>query len=112
MLIKIEGGTARNDENLCDTCKQASIATNVSNEKHIQCSAFGMRVTTRIVKCTEWKDTNHQSIYDMREQAWIIGRAANKAGFRSKGDITFKRYRKLTPEEQKDVDLDTENDDF
>ena len=110
MLIKVEGGTARNDENLCDSCQMATVATDSMGTKHIQCQVFNTMVHKRIVKSTAWKDTNHQSIWDMREQAYIVGRSSNAAGFRGQGNITITKYKKLTKEQQQEVDSDTPMD--
>ena len=106
ITIKVEGGTARNDENLCDNCQNATIATDSKDQSYVQCAVFSQMINTRIVKCTAWKHTNHQSLWDMREQAWIIGRSTGKAGFRGAGDLKLTHYKKLSQEEKKDVDDD------
>ena len=106
MLIKVEGGTARNDENLCDSCQSATIATDSKGAKHIQCAIFNMMIHTRIVKCTAWKDHSHLSVWDMKEMAWILGRSSETAGFRGSKDLKFTHYKQLSKEDKGDVDND------
>lgn len=107
MLIKVVGGTAKDDKNLCLTCQHSKVAEDSKGEQLIGCSAFGMMMKTKIVKCTAWVDVSQVSLYDMKQEAWIIRAPTEKAGFRGTNNPKFKQYKKLSREEQRSVDDDT-----
>ena len=70
--FSIRGGTARSDENLCRTCRSATIARgHAVSEELVKCEVFG-RLSYPIAECSDYVDKDETTLGAMRETAWVI----------------------------------------
>ena len=70
--IAMRGGTAVSTENLCRTCRSATIARgHAVSEELVKCEVFGM-LRYPIAECTDYVDKDQTSLNMMRETAWVI----------------------------------------
>jgi len=68
----MRGGTAISTENLCRSCRSATIAKgHAVSEELVKCEQFGM-LRYPIAECTDYVDKDRTSINAMRETAWVI----------------------------------------
>lgn len=76
MRIKIQGGTARDDEpSLCHTCRFATIVKGRRlRDEIIECSRLSEsnRITFGVSSCTAYADRRRASLRDMEEIAWVL----------------------------------------
>ncbi|MGH9560590.1 MAG: hypothetical protein ACRD3S_03965 [Terracidiphilus sp.] len=86
MCVKVKDGTPLYGPSLCDSCCNAHIAKGYRlNEKVVVCTVTSpaLRVRFRVRECTSYTDKNRQSLYEMKEMAWILAPRGPKrrAGF-------------------------------
>ena len=68
----MRGGTAISTENLCRSCRQATIARgHAVSEELVKCEFFG-RLRYPIAECTDYQNKDETSLQAMRETAWVI----------------------------------------
>jgi len=96
MHIKIRAGTVRHgDAPLCHTCRFATIVRGVAQRDEIiecgQLSTRQERITFPVTYCTKHVSTQHPSLRDMEEMAWVL-RSDTK-----KNTIGFVRASDLAP---------------
>ena len=74
MRLKIRGGTVNHGQpSLCLTCRSATIVKGARlGDEIIQCGVVRARVTFAVASCTDYVDSNHPSLYDMEEIAWVL----------------------------------------
>lgn len=74
-ILKVKGGTAREDEPaLCLSCQSATIAHGVRlDETAIYCSEFGRHTPRFAVRtCSRYINANHPSLMAMQSIAWVL----------------------------------------
>ena len=88
MLMKIHGGSTRNDlKSLCSNCRFATIVRGQTlDQEVVHCQSVttrGMRVTFKVTACTSHSDLNQPTYMQLLEDAWILKPASKKrpAGF-------------------------------
>ena len=102
MRIKIEGGTAINHSiNLCESCKHVWIREDHNSKKLTMCTVNDMgsgpiKLVRSVYKCNKWEDFKAITLYEMKQQAYIIVPGREHLGFR--------KYAKLDKTEQEGVD--------
>jgi len=79
--FKIVGGT-KPDKRLCDSCRNSMIMTDSTGREHIKCIQLSKNlnmemsgyenVPGRIVECSEYKDKNVQTLYELNQIAWVL----------------------------------------
>ena len=77
MRIKIRGGTVKHrEEPLCHTCRYATIVRGAGlRDEIIECaqlSTDGHRITFPVTFCTKYISTQHPSVREMEEMAWVL----------------------------------------
>jgi hypothetical protein len=94
MKIKINGGTARDDEPaLCLSCRFASIVQGSrANNQIVRCSRVETNLTFKVTSCTEYISRNHPSLYHMEDIAWVLRTDVkrNQIGFVRSKDLKLK----------------------
>ncbi len=98
MKIKVRGGTAKADENLCTTCKSYESVEFDDGTLLRKCCNFDQIIKRRVLTCSEYMNSNHQNMYDMKEMAWVITPGKIHLGFR--------RLKTLSEEERDHHDID------
>ncbi|HVB85905.1 MAG TPA: hypothetical protein VNK23_04465 [Candidatus Dormibacteraeota bacterium] len=86
MSVKVKDGTPLYGPSLCETCCNAHVARGYRlNEKVLVCMATSpdRQVRFRVRECTSYVDKNRQTLYEMKEMAWILAPRGPKrrAGF-------------------------------
>jgi hypothetical protein len=87
MTIKIQGGTARGEESLCQTCRCAHIRKGFrESEEQIFCGVGeGLRpVLFKIAECTDYANRSVPYRYELEQMALLINvpPTRKKAGFK------------------------------
>lgn len=76
MRVKVQGGTASNDETpLCVTCRYATIIKGARlQDEIIQCGELyhRSRITFPVLACSAYSDKRRPSVREMEEIAWIL----------------------------------------
>jgi hypothetical protein len=77
MRIKVRGGTVAHDtRQLCETCRWSTIIRGVrTGEEIVACRELAYennRVPFPVVSCTRYVDSNHPTIREMEEMAWLL----------------------------------------
>ena len=74
MRVKVRGGTVDHGQpSLCLTCRSATVVKGSRlRDEIIHCGVVRGRVGFAVNSCTEYVDTNHPSLYDMEEMAWVL----------------------------------------
>jgi hypothetical protein len=96
MRVKIEGGTAReNEPALCLSCRHATIirGTNL-HEEIIDCGLLEgreSRITFAVRSCSGYSDRRLPSLWHLEQIAWVLrtGRGARKIGFVPARELKF-----------------------
>ena len=96
MRLKVQGGTARNDEDLCPTCKYSTIVELSDSQTLVRCSQLDLRLTKRVTRCNSYSNKNEPPLFEMMKMAWVVTTDAKKK-------VGFRPYRELTKAEQGDV---------
>ncbi len=86
--LKVEGGTASGKENLCINCRWYKRVIFHKGESIHKCQEFNRNLLGPVFECTEYDDQRNASLYDMKEQAWIIIPGKQHLGFRKQRDLT------------------------
>jgi hypothetical protein len=86
MDIRVKNGTPLHRESLCETCSQGHIARGYcASEVLVICRATSPehRVRYRIRACSSYIESNRESLYDMKQIAWVLAprEGKRKAGF-------------------------------
>jgi len=74
VVVKMQGGTDREDTNLCGSCRHSHIFTEAARgEKTVFC-CYDVRVRMKgpISQCNKHSDRNQPSLHDMNEIAWQL----------------------------------------
>jgi hypothetical protein len=103
MRLKIQAGTARNDEpSLCLTCRHATIIRGKKlHDEIVECGLLyneASRITFPVTSCSGYSDRRQPSLRHMEEIAWVLRTD------RKKNPIGFVRARELRPEERRELD--------
>ena len=97
--IKVRGGTPQKHlENLCLSCRYASIRLDGTNQKTIRCSVFDTIIKSNTVDCNTYTNKNETPVSEMEKIAWHIVPGKH-------GVIGFKPYKELTKEEKEKLEL-------
>lgn len=72
--IKIQGGTAREDEPaLCLSCRHAKVVQGASSRHTIvECRELATPVTFKVTSCSQYLDRQHPSLWHMEDIAWVL----------------------------------------
>jgi hypothetical protein len=87
MRLKVHGGTACGEGNLCTTCSHSIITRGQKlDEEIVDCRVFGLghrRVTFRVTSCTAYHDQHLPSLVELMDEAWVLqpGSKRQRAGF-------------------------------
>ena len=88
MRVKIEGGTARDDEpSLCLTCRHATVIRGGSlHDEIIDCGLLhgrSSRITFPVMSCSGYDDRRHATLRHLEQVAWVLrtGRGGRRIGF-------------------------------
>lgn len=88
MLVKVYGGTTIGEgEGLCDTCRHSRIVRGRRlDEEIVFCNALyaaTIRITFKVMTCTDYVDEREPSYHELMEKAWILRPASKRraAGF-------------------------------
>ena len=100
MDIKVRGGTARGDENLCLSCRWAAVRESAQGQLMVKCAEFDVMITTATVRCSDYQNKNTTSLTDMEKIAWIVTTDA-------KGRVGFRPIKDMTKQEKKDAGVST-----
>ena len=77
--IKIYGGTARHDSDLCSTCRNAQRMQGLAeSEQKVFCSQLGKYIPAPLSKCSRYDDERLPSLYDMKTIAWQLATKGNR----------------------------------
>jgi hypothetical protein len=81
--LRVIGGTARGDEDLCHTCRSASIRVGLNGAKTVFCNMFQTVWREPTSECNSYDDKRVPRLHEMKEIAWSV-EASNRsrAGFR------------------------------
>jgi hypothetical protein len=97
MRIKIRGGTVKHgEEPLCHTCRYATIVRGTAlRDEIIECGQLScrhQRITFPVTFCTKYLSTQHPSIREMEEMAWVLrsDTKKNTIGFVRASDLSLK----------------------
>lgn len=96
--IKVKGGTAKSDEDLCGTCRQC-IAINGRRYCSVLDSGLNgpARIVERVYSCSGYDDKRQPKMHEMEDIAWRI--VTKKAG-RDAGFVSPKEYKKSYRKEE------------
>jgi len=74
MNIKIQGGTAREDEPaLCFSCRHAKVVQGPSSrDRIVECRELAAPVTFKVTSCTQFLNRRHPSLWHMEDIAWVL----------------------------------------
>jgi hypothetical protein len=89
-MDKVRNGTLRGDTNLCWTCRHATIREDSNGTTYVHCSAFDRFITTRTVKCTDYKDKAEIPLYELDKLAWVY---IPRVGFKKYSQMTAKQIK-------------------
>jgi hypothetical protein len=86
MDVRIKNGTPSQGQSLCETCSRAHIARGFGEgEVLVICQATSPehRVRYRIRECSNFLEIRRESLYDMKQIAWVLmpREGKRKAGF-------------------------------
>jgi hypothetical protein len=87
MKLKLVGGTARGDENLCKTCIHAHRRRYAHNNIDVTvCKVFfdsPMPIEGPVAECSDYRDERRTQLGSMKDIAWQVSvdRRTGKAGF-------------------------------
>lgn len=105
MRLKIQGGTARDDEpSLCLTCRHATIVRGRNlRDEIVECGLLyrdDSRIAFPVTTCSAYSDRRQPTLRQMEEMAWVLRTD------RQKRPIGFVPARKLRPKERHVLDED------
>lgn len=70
--INVNGGTAKNGENLCKTCRH-SVVMELANGATVQrCQYIDKQMRQAVLRCNQYQNQNTPDIFSMKEIAWEI----------------------------------------
>jgi hypothetical protein len=82
MRIKVHGGTAQGGGSLCYTCRHADIIRGARlRDEIIECGMLSYhhnRITFPVTSCSSYVDSNHPSLREMEEIAWVLRTDAHR----------------------------------
>jgi len=86
MGVYVRNGTPLDGPSLCESCCNAHIAKGYRlNEEVTVCTATSPdhRIRFRVRECTSYVDRQRQSLYEMKQMAWVLAPRGpkRKAGF-------------------------------
>lgn len=82
MKVRIIGGTASGEEDLCATCRNAYIRQGASGEKTVRCDFFQRTWKEPTHECNIYSDRRVPHLHDLKEIAWSVEPSnRTKAGF-------------------------------
>ena len=86
MSVNVRNGTPMHGPSLCETCCNGHIARGyLLGEEVVVCTATtpDREMRFRVRECTNYLDKNRQSLYEMRQMAWLLAPRGPKrqAGF-------------------------------
>ncbi len=88
MRLKIEGGTARDDEPpLCLSCRHATVIRGRNlHDEIIDCGQLygrSSRITFPVMSCSGYDDRRHATLRHLEQIAWVLRteRGSRKIGF-------------------------------
>lgn len=96
MRIKIRGGTVNHgQEPLCHTCRYATIVRGPAlRDEIIECAHLSedQRITFPVTFCTKYISTQHPTLREMEEIAWVLrsDTKKNTVGFVRASDLAPK----------------------
>ena len=86
MRMKVHGGTARGEGNLCTTCSHSTITRGQKlDDEIVDCRVFGLghrRVTFRVTSCTAYHDQRLPSLMQLMDDAWVLAAGVEEAARR------------------------------
>jgi hypothetical protein len=89
LVLKVLGGTVSSMENMCATCRNASIRVGAySGRKTVSCLAdyyHPIELREPVAQCNRYIDSRRPTIEQMKEIAWelMTNKGGTKIGFRS-----------------------------
>ena len=86
MDVRIKNGTPLHGKSLCDTCARAHIARGYGEGEVLmicQATTPDHRVRYRVRECSNYLDLQRETLYDMKQIAWVLmpREGKRKAGF-------------------------------
>ena len=87
MRMKVHGGTACGEGNLCTTCSHSIITRGQKlDDEMVDCRVFGLghrRVTFRVTSCSAYHDQRLPTLMQLMDEAWVLqpGSKKQRAGF-------------------------------
>lgn len=99
VTVQVKGGTPRQSDTLCRTCRFAQIIKGFSaSEEDAFCRMFYIerRITFAVFECSMYEDKRLASKKDMEDIAWFL--TTRKSG-RSIGFVSAAKFRELQLEE-------------
>ena len=70
--INVSGGTAKNGENLCKTCRHGISVEMANGRDVLRCQYMDKRISSPVLRCNVYQNQNTPDIYSMKEIAWEI----------------------------------------
>jgi hypothetical protein len=106
MHIKIRAGTAKHgNDPLCHTCRYATIVRGAGlREEIIECAQLSRqndRITFPVTFCTKYVSTQHPSLHEMEDMAWVLrsDTKKNSVGFVRASDLPARHRFILTDDD-------------
>ena len=82
MRIKVRGGTAIGGENLCLSCRNATVIKGFGPEQIIHCGDVGETLKFPVSECSVYDNKSSITLSTMRDVAWIlVPRKGDGCGF-------------------------------
>jgi hypothetical protein len=95
-VIKIEGGTAKHGESLCETCSYASRREEEDGSRVVHCSYFCRFIYKKVLRCNRYRHANHPELYELKQIAWILTPGKPNIGFKRYGDLSSEEKAKIS----------------
>lgn len=93
LVLKVNGGTPRSDENLCATCRNCHVSRGASTGRTTyRCYAnyqHPVNLTEGMAQCSHYLDTRRPTLEQMQEIAWSLmtDKGGRKIGFLSPEEL-------------------------
>ena len=92
MQIKIDGGTLKGSEDLCQSCTNATIRDDDHGNKNVYCDTFHRMILTKTLKCSGYFNKSLPQLYELLGLAWAY---IPRVGFKKYGDLTKEEIKKF-----------------
>ena len=82
--LKIQNGTRSDRQNLCTTCRNATVVKGpADSQQTIFCQQMGRFIPIKVAECNRYLDATAMTVYEMEQIAWLMltKKAGRQIGF-------------------------------